>query len=186
MCAVRPRFLKCGAYELIFASEKRALVNWISKFRGLRAIKSWTKIETVEAKISISFFKKGVLWTFPPSKGSLVDWLLSPFAWNWTLQTMAEMWKEGRQGHTSLSFFLSRSLPLGALYWTWQCSCLTVTSDGAMTSWEWVFAVNSSWNLLSKDCAQSSHWLVGRYSLYLVKFLVLVVLLTVIRWPTCI
>ena len=78
---VWPGFPKCGACELILASEKGGLVNWkfpnlgacerriskfgacelkISKFRGLWA-KFWVKIEAVQAKIS-KFSQKGVLW----------------------------------------------------------------------------------------------------------------------------
>ena len=79
---VWPRFPKCGACELTFASEKGGLwaenfqiwglVSWkfpnlgacelkISKCGGLWA-KIWGKIEAVEAKIS-KFSQKGVLWT---------------------------------------------------------------------------------------------------------------------------
>ena len=85
---VRPGFLKCGACELTFASEKGGLwaeifqiwrlVSWkfpnlgacelkFFKFGGLWA-KIWVKIEAVEAKIS-KFSQKGVLWT-------------DSFAWN--------------------------------------------------------------------------------------------------------
>ena len=50
---VRPGFLKCGACELIFTSERRGLVNWISKYGGL-----WTDnfqiwgLSTCQLKIS--------------------------------------------------------------------------------------------------------------------------------------
>ena len=101
---VRPGFPKCGACELIFASEKGGLwtenfqiwglVNWkfpnlgacelkISKFRGLRAW-IWVKIEAVEAKIS-KFSQKGVLWT-------------DSFAWNGTLANCRRGLKRGSSG----------------------------------------------------------------------------------------
>ena len=101
---VRPGFLKCGACELTFASEKGGLwaenfqiwglVSWkfpnlraceqkISKFEGLWA-KIWVKIEAVEAKIS-KFSQKGVLWT-------------DSFAWNGTLASGRRGVKRGSSG----------------------------------------------------------------------------------------
>ena len=99
---VRPGFPKCGACELILASEKGGglwtenfpiwgLVNWkfpnlgacelkISKFEGLWA-EIWAKIEAVEAKIS-KFSQKGVLWT-------------DPFAWNGTFANCRRGVKRG-------------------------------------------------------------------------------------------
>ena len=56
---MRPGFPKCGACELIFASERPVLWTEICKFGGLRA-KIWAKFEAVEAKIS-KFFPKGGL-----------------------------------------------------------------------------------------------------------------------------
>ena len=88
---VRPGFLKCGACELIFASEKGGLwtehfqvwglVNWkfpnlgacelkISKFWGLWA-KIWVKIEAVEAKISKFSQKRCCELTLLHEKGPL-------------------------------------------------------------------------------------------------------------------
>ena len=58
---VQPRFPKCGACKLIFASERGALWTEIFKSGGLRA-KIWAKIETAGAKISIFFSQNGVLW----------------------------------------------------------------------------------------------------------------------------
>ena len=103
---VRPGFPKCGAWELLFDSEKGGgglwtenfqiwgLVNWkfpnlgacelkISKFGGLTA-KIWAKIEAVEAKIS-KFSQKGVLWT-------------DSFAWNGTLVNCRGGVKRGSSG----------------------------------------------------------------------------------------
>ena len=101
---VRPGFLKYGACELTFASEKRGLwagsfqiyglVSWklpnlgacelkISKFGGLWA-KIWVKIEAVEAKIS-KVSQKGVLWT-------------DSFAWNGTLASGRRGVKRGSSG----------------------------------------------------------------------------------------
>ena len=98
---VRPGFPKCGACELIFASEKGGLANWkfpnmglvnwkfpnlgacelkIFKFGGLWA-KIWVKIEAVDAKIS-KFSQKGVLWT-------------DSFAWNGTLANYSRGVKRG-------------------------------------------------------------------------------------------
>ena len=102
--------LKCGACELLFASEKGGLwtknfqiwglVNWkfpnsracelkISKFGGLRA-KIWAKIEAVEAKIS-KLSQKGSC--------ALVNWL---FCLKW------DPW--GLEGHTS-PYPFSRPVP---------------------------------------------------------------------------
>ena len=58
---VRPGFLKCGACELIFVSEKGVLWTEIFKFEGLRA-EILAKIKAVGAKVS-KFSSKGVLWT---------------------------------------------------------------------------------------------------------------------------
>ena len=101
---VRPGFLKCGACELTFASEKGGLwaeifqiwrlVSWkfsnlgtcelkIFKFGGLWA-KLWVKIEAVEAKIS-KFSQKGVLWT-------------DSFAWNGNLASGRRGVKRGFSG----------------------------------------------------------------------------------------
>ena len=66
---VRPGFLKCGACELIFASDREGACELkisklgacklkVSKFGGLRT-KSWAKIKAVKAKIS-KFSQKGV------------------------------------------------------------------------------------------------------------------------------
>ena len=113
---VWPGFPKCGASELLFASEKGGLwtenfqiwglVNWkfpnleacelkISKFRGLGA-KIWAKIEAVEAKIS-KFSQKG----------SCELTLLLEMG---PLRTAGEAWKGGLQGRTS-PYPLSRSVP---------------------------------------------------------------------------
>ena len=111
-----PYFLKCGACELIVASEKGGLwtensqiwglVNWkfsnlgacelkISKFGGLTA-KIWVRIEAVEAKIS-KFSQKGAC--------ELTHLLgMGP------LRTAGEAWKGGLQGCTS-PYPLSRSVP---------------------------------------------------------------------------
>ena len=70
---VRPGFPKCGACELIFASETRGL--WA---------KIWVKIEAIEAKIS-KFSQKGVLWT-------------DSFAWNGTLANYKRGLKRGSSG----------------------------------------------------------------------------------------
>ena len=114
---VRPRFPKCGARELIFASEKgglwtenfqiwglfpnlRACELKISKFWGLWA-KIWVKIEAVEAKIS-KFSQKGVLWT-------------DSFAWNGTLANYRRGVKRGFSGpHIPIPPFLVQCPPPGA------------------------------------------------------------------------
>ena len=101
---VGPGFLKCGACELTFASEKGGLwakisqnwrlVSWkfpnlgacelkFFKFGGLWA-QIWVKIEAVEAKIS-KFSQKGVLWT-------------DSFAWNGTLVSGRRDVKRGSSG----------------------------------------------------------------------------------------
>ena len=113
---MRPGFPKCGACELIFASEKGWLVNWkfpnlglvnwkfpksgacelkISKFGGLWA-EIWVKIEAVEAKIS-KLSQKGLLWT-------------DPFAWNGTLANCRRGVKRGSSG-PHIPYPLSRSVP---------------------------------------------------------------------------
>ena len=113
---VLPGFPKCGACELILASEKGGLWNenshiwgaceWkISKFGGLWAenfqiwglwAKFWVKIEAVEAKIS-KFSQKGSC--------ELIFLLeIGP------LRTAGEAWKGGLQGRTS-PYPLSRSVP---------------------------------------------------------------------------
>ena len=97
---LRPGFLKCGACELIFASERRVLWIRIFKFGGLRA-KIWAKIEALEAKISQFFLKEG-----------LVNGFLSYLLEMVHLRTAGEAWKEGLQGLTS-PHPLSRSVPLG-------------------------------------------------------------------------
>ena len=100
----RLRFPKCGACELILASERGGLwtenfqiwglvsrnfqiwglVSWkFSKFGGLWA-KIWAKIEAVEAKIS-KFSQQGVLWT-------------DSFAWNGTLANYRRGVKRGSSG----------------------------------------------------------------------------------------
>ena len=53
---VPPRNPKCGACEMIFASERGVLWTEFFKFGGLRD-KIWAKIEAVDTKIS------EVLWT---------------------------------------------------------------------------------------------------------------------------
>ena len=113
---VRPRFPKCGACELAFASEKGGLwaenfqiwglVSWkfpnlgacelkIPKFGGLWA-KILVKNEAVEAKIS-KFSQKGVLWT-------------DSFAWNGTLASGRRGVKRGSSG-PHIPIPLSRSVP---------------------------------------------------------------------------
>ena len=117
---VRPRFPKCGACDLTFASEKGGLWAenfhiWglvsgkypnlgacelkISKFWGLWA-KIWVKIEAVAAKIS-KFSQKGVLWT-------------DSFAWNGTLASGRRGVKRGSSGRTSHTPFLGQCLPRGS------------------------------------------------------------------------
>ena len=102
---VRTGFLKCGACELIFVSEKGGLwtenfqigglwtenfqiwglVSW--KFQNLGAklwAKIWVKIKAVEAKIS-KFSQKWVLWA-------------DSFAWNGTLPNYRRGVKRGSSG----------------------------------------------------------------------------------------
>ena len=55
---VQPGFPKCGACELIIASEIGSCELEIVIFWGLRA-KIWAKIEVTEANISIFFLKRG-------------------------------------------------------------------------------------------------------------------------------
>ena len=66
---MRPGFPKCGACELIFASDREGACELkisklgacklkVSEFVGLRT-KSWAKIKAVKAKIS-KFSQKGV------------------------------------------------------------------------------------------------------------------------------
>ena len=105
-------FFQVGVCDPDFRSV--GLVNWFSergrlwteifKFTGLRA-KIWAKIEAVEAKISKYF-----------SKGSLVNRLLSSFAWNWTLANYGTGVKRVSSG-PHIPIPLSRSVPPGP----WDC-----------------------------------------------------------------
>ena len=102
---VWPGFLKCGACELIFASEKGACELKISKFGGLRA-KIWLKIEAVEAKMS-KFSQKG---------SCELTLLPGSFAWNGNLASGRRGVKRGSSGE-HIPYPLSRSVPPGTKIW---------------------------------------------------------------------
>ena len=115
---VQPGFLKCGACELLFASEKGACELKISKFGGL-----WTENFQILGLVSWKFQNLGAwelkFWwklrlkrlKFPNflKRGSCELTLLLEMG---PLQTAGEVWKGGLQGHTS-PYPLSRSVPPG-------------------------------------------------------------------------
>ena len=112
---VRPEFLKCGACELAFASEKGGLVS--RKFPNLGACKQ--KISKCSCELKISKF--GGLWTKIWAKIEAVEAKISKFSQKGSceltlllemgpLRAAGEAWKGGLQGRTS-PYPLSRSVP---------------------------------------------------------------------------